>query len=108
MLEIMRNIVLFVGWPILVAGSVFIFVKGKGVYSMVKGSLIGKISKTLVYTMLVGMYSLGIVSTFFLYCSNLSTAMYVVIPVFIVWAINFFMAIKVLTYATNEAKKMSQ
>ncbi|PIZ96133.1 MAG: hypothetical protein COX80_02280 [Candidatus Magasanikbacteria bacterium CG_4_10_14_0_2_um_filter_33_14] len=103
----MRNIVLFVGWPILVAGSVFIFIKGKGVYGMVKGSLIGKISKTLVYTMLVGMYSLGIVATFFLYCS-LETALYVVIPVFIIWAINFFMAIKVLTYATNEAKKMSQ
>ena len=29
MLETMRNIVLFVGWPILVAGSVFIFIKGK-------------------------------------------------------------------------------
>ena len=107
MLEIMRNVILFVGWPILVAGSVFIFIKGKGVYGMVKGSLIGKISKTLVYTMLIEMYSLGIVSTFFLYCS-LKTAFYVVIPVFVVWFINFIMAVKVLNYATNEAKKMAQ
>ena len=107
MLEIMRNIILFVGWPILVAGSVFIFVKGKGVYSMVKGSLIGKLSKTLVYTMLVEMYSLGIVATFFLYCS-LRTALYVVIPVFVIWFINFIVAVKVLTYATGEVKKMAQ
>ncbi|PIY93364.1 MAG: hypothetical protein COY69_02015 [Candidatus Magasanikbacteria bacterium CG_4_10_14_0_8_um_filter_32_14] len=102
----MRNVILFVGWPILVVGSVFIFIKGKGVYGLVKGSLIGKISKTLVYTMLVEMYSLGIVATFFLYYS-LKIALYVVIPVFIVWFINFVVAVKVLTYATDEAKKMA-
>ncbi|EKE07276.1 MAG: hypothetical protein ACD_18C00131G0001 [uncultured bacterium] len=103
----MRNIILFVGWPVLVAGSIYVFVKGKGVYSLVKGSLIGKLSKTLVYTMLIEMYSLGVVATFFLYCS-LESALYVVIPVFVVWFINFLIAVKVLNYATAEVKKMAQ
>jgi len=107
MLETMRNIILFVGWPVLVAGSIYVFVKGKGVYSLVKGSLIGKLSKTLVYTMLIEMYSLGVVATFFLYCS-LESALYVVIPVFVVWFINFLIAVKVLNYATAEVKKMAQ
>ena len=58
-----RSIVLMIGWPVLIAGSLYLFIKGKHVYNLVKGSLVGKVVRILVYTMMVEMYSLGIVCT---------------------------------------------
>lgn len=37
-----RGLILGIGWPVLIAGSIYLFVKGRGVYKLVKGSLIGK------------------------------------------------------------------
>lgn len=67
MLKIMRTLILAIGWPILVIGSIYLFYRGRKVYSLVKGSLVGRITRTLVITMLVGMYSLGIVSTAYMF-----------------------------------------
>lgn len=100
-----RNLILFIGWPILIGGSVYLFIQGKKVYELVKGSLVGKISKALVYTMLIEMYSLGIVCTAFMFCDP--KAVYIVFPVFFVWFIVFIWTMKVLINATKEVKKMT-
>ncbi|MFA6391728.1 MAG: hypothetical protein WCW66_03165 [Patescibacteria group bacterium] len=105
-LELMRNVILFIGWPILIGGSIYIFVKGRSVYQLVKGSLVGKITKVLVYTMLVEMYSLGIVSTAYMFEN--AKGVYWVLPVFAGWFVTFVWTLKALKSAGEEAKKITQ
>ena len=99
------TIILVVGWPVLIIGSIYLFIKGRHVYSLVKGSLVGKVVRILVYTMMVEMYSLGIVSTGFMYCSP--RGIYIVIPVFLVWFIMFIITMKVLMNAEREARALT-
>jgi len=107
-MEIMiRNIVLIIGWPVLVAGSIYLIIKGGVVYKLVKGSLVGKVTKVLVISMLVGMYSLGIVATALMYADE-NTGVWVVLPIFFAWFITFVWSLKVLVKAGNEAKKLSE
>jgi len=103
--KIIMTIILAVGWPILIIGSIYLFIKGKHIYSLVKGSLVGKVVKVLVSTMMVQMYSLGIVCTAFMYCDVRS--LNIVIPVFIVWGIMFIWTMKVLMNAEKEARKIT-
>ena len=105
MIEFMRNLILIIGWPVLVIGSILLFVRGRAVFEMMKGSLVGKIAKTLVITMLVGMYCLGIVATFYLFASD--SAVYVVFPVFIAWFITFVMSLVILKKAKEETEKLA-
>lgn len=102
----LRAIILVVGWPVLVIGSIFILLKGRAVFNLVKGSLIGKVTQALVYTMLIEMYSLGIVATALMFC-NLEIGIYVVLPVFLVWGVVFIWSLKVLNYAQKEATKLA-
>jgi len=101
-----RTIVLAVGWPVLVIGSIYLLVKGKAVYQMVKGSLVGKVTKVLVISMLVGMYSLGVVATFLMFCDQ-ETGVWVVLPIFLAWFITFVWSLKVLAQAQKETQKMA-
>jgi hypothetical protein len=100
-----RNLILIIGWPILIAGSVYLFVKGRAVYQMVKGSLIGKLTKVLVMTILVEMYSLGIVTTTLMLADQ--RGIYLGLPVFLVWFIVFILTLKVLRDARKEVEKMT-
>jgi len=103
-LIMMRNLILGIGWPVLIGGSIYLFLKGQSVYSMVKDALIGKITKTLVFTMLIEMYSLGIVCTAYMLESPNST--YLVFFIFLIWFIVFISSLKVLMKAEAEIKKM--
>ncbi|MBU4511852.1 hypothetical protein KKD19_01215 [Patescibacteria group bacterium] len=99
-----KILVLIIGWPVLVFLSIYIFFKGRHVYKLVSGSMIGKIIKVLVYTMLVNTSSLGILST--LYINTDPGGIYIVLTVFIVWFIVFIWALKILNQAQKEAKKI--
>ena len=103
--DFIRNLILIIGWPVLVFGSVMLFIRGRAVFVLVKGSLVGKITKTLVITMLVSMYSLGIVATFYLFSCDFSV--YIVLPVFIAWFITFAMSFVTLKKAKEETEKLS-
>lgn len=103
--NLIMTIILAVGWPVLIIGSIYLFLKGKHVYSLVKGSLVGKVVKILVYTMMVEMYSLGAVSTGFMYCSP--RGLYIVIPVFVIWFAMFIITMKVLMNAESEARALT-
>jgi len=98
-------VLLAVGWPVLIIGSIYLFLKGRHVYALVKGSLVGKVVKILVYTMMIEMYSLGIVSTGFMFCSQ--KGIYVVLPIFTVWFIMFVITMKVLMNAEREARALT-
>ena len=103
--NLIMTIILVIGWPVLIIGSIYLFIKGKHVYTLVKGSLVGKVIRVLVYTMMVEMYSLGIVSTGFMYCSI--KGIYIVIPVFLVWFIMFIITMKVLMKSEREARALT-
>lgn len=103
--NLMMIIILGVGWPVLIIGSIYLFIKGKHVYALVKGSLVGKVVRILVITMMIEMYSLGIVSTGFMYCST--KGVYVVLPIFLVWFIMFVLTMKVLMKAEQEARALT-
>lgn len=100
-----RNIILLIGWPVLIAGSIYIFFKGRHVYNMVKGSLVGKVVRILVLTMIVEMYSLGAIATAYIFTSEKSV--FVVLPIFAVWFIVFIITMKVLINAEREAKALT-
>lgn len=104
-LPMIRDLILGIGWPVLVIGSVYLFVKGRGVYRLVKGSLIGKLTKVLVLTILVEMYSLGIVTTALMFCDE--RGIYLGLPVFLVWFIVFILTLKVLGDTRKEVDKMT-
>ncbi|MDO8592625.1 MAG: hypothetical protein Q7R92_02520 [bacterium] len=104
-LTLIRSLILIIGWPILIGGSILLFVRGRAVYKLVKGSLVGKIAMVLVYTMLVEMYSLGIVSTAYMFSD--SKSVYLVLPVFLAWFAVFVWSLRVLIAAGQEAKKIS-
>ena len=105
-LNTVRTIILVIGWPVLMAGSAYLFIKGRQVYEMVRGSMIGKITKALVITMMVEMYSLGIVTTAFMY-ENVQKGVIIGIPVFVIWFIMFVWSMKTLIAARNEIHKMN-
>ncbi|MFH1822245.1 MAG: hypothetical protein ABH830_00930, partial [Patescibacteria group bacterium] len=106
MLIMIRNIILAIGWPVLLIGSIYLIIKGKDVYKLVKGSMIGEVTRALVISMLVGMYSLGIVATALMFCELKGT--YLVLPIFLLWFITFVWSLKVLIKAQKEAKKLTQ
>jgi len=103
--DMIKTLILGVGWPVLITGSIYIFIKGRGVYQLVKGSLIGKLTRTLVLTVLVEMYSLGIVCTGFMFCDERSV--FLILPVFAIWFVVFVATLKVLRDARSEAEKIT-
>lgn len=99
-------VILAIGWPVLIIGSIYLFIKGQHVYVLVKGSLVGKVVRILVYTMMVEMYSLGVVSTGFMFYSV--KGIYFVLPVFFIWFIMFVATMKVLMNAEKEARALTK
>lgn len=102
MLGGIRDIVIFVGWPILVFASILIFVKGRHIYHLVRNSLVGKVTKALVYSLLVNLSSLGIICTLYIFSD--SNAVKVVLPVLVVWLIVFIWTLRTIMQAEREAR----
>lgn len=105
-LDMIRDFILGVGWPVLIAGSIYLFVKGRSVYKLVKGSLIGKLTKILVLTILVEMYSLGIVTTTLMLVDQ--RGIYLGLPIFTIWFVVFILTLKVLRDARKEVENMTK
>lgn len=106
MLMVIRNIILGVGWPLLIAGSVIVFTTGKDVYQHVAAGLIGKVTKTFVVSMIVGMYSLGIVATVLMFADVKYT--WLIIPVFGVWFWSFVKSLLAIRSAKQEIDDMTK
>lgn len=91
-------------WLILLIGSIYIFLRGTKLYKLVKGSLIGKITRVLVIALLLEMYSFGVMIAFFML--NNEKSLFIVLPVFLIWFIAFISSLKVLMLAEQEIKKI--
>lgn len=103
-LSIIRTLVLIIIWPLLIIGSLYIDIKGRKVYELVKGSLVGKVTRVLVFTMLVAMHSLGLIGTVYMFSDT--RGIYLVVPLFLILALIFGWALKVLLETQKEAKKI--
>ncbi len=101
-----RTIILGIGWPVLVIGSVYLIVSGGKVYKLLKGSLVGRVTKVLVISMLVGMYSLGAIATFYMFADE-QTGVWVSLVVFGVWFITFVWSLRVLHSARKETEQLT-
>ncbi|MBN2015293.1 HAMP domain-containing histidine kinase [Candidatus Dojkabacteria bacterium] len=66
--QILKYLILGIGWPVLILMSVLIVKRGYSFYSSLKGTVIGKLIIPTVFGWLFGMYSLGIVSTAYMIC----------------------------------------
>ena len=84
MFEMIRFLILAIGWPVLIAGSVIITVKAHNFYQKTNKLALGRLILAQTVGILVSMYSLGIVATAFMFC-NVENGTKVVLPIFLVW-----------------------
>lgn len=104
--ESMRSAIIYVGWPILILGSFLFIMEAYRFYKKTNKLALGKLILTQTISILIGMYSLGIVSTIYMFC-NLETGVKVVMPIFMVW----FLVMAALYYISrrwrNEAANIN-
>lgn len=99
-----RDITIIVGWPLLVFGCIYVFVKGRQVYQLVKDSLVGKLTKALVYMILVNLSTFGIVCTVYVFADP--KGLYIVGPVFAVWFVVLVWTLRTIVQADKETRKL--
>lgn len=85
-MELLRNLILAIGWPVLIIGSIFIMNTALRFYRNVGRTVIGKLVVWMVIGWLVSMYSLGVTATAFMLI-NLERGVPIVFPIFILWFI---------------------
>src|SRR3989338_3978020 len=103
-LETLRTIILSVGWPVLVVGSIFIAIQGWLFYESLKGSIFARLVLPSVFGWLVTMYSLGVTATF--YMVNDVSGATIVLPIFLVWFVTFVTLLAVTFRWSKEAVKL--
>ncbi len=103
-LETLRTVILGVGWPILIIGSIFIAIQGWLFYESLKGSVFARLVLPSVFGWLVTMYSLGVTATF--YMVNDVSGTRIVLPIFLVWFVTFVALILVTFRWSKEAVKL--
>lgn len=84
-LEIIRTLILAIGWPVLIIGSIFILRLALKFYKGVHKTPMGKLVLMMSINQIISMYALALVATGLLRV-NLETGVFLVLPVFLVWA----------------------
>ena len=106
-MEIIRSFVLFLGWPILFIGSLFLFYRTYRFYLAVSRNVWGKLILIMVIGWLLTMYSLGLVSTIFMLVS-LKSGTLTVLPIFGVWFITMIMITRIVLRWNKEAVSVNK
>lgn len=90
--SLIRDIILIIGWPLLVSVSSLIVFRGYRFNKGVEGNPLGALILRLMWALVITMFSLGVVATFFMFYSPV-VGVYIVLPIFIVW---FFSIVTIL------------
>lgn len=101
-LTLARTLILAVGWPLLIVGSVFMLRATFVFYRGVKRGVIGKLVFLMAVVQAVSMYVLAVFATALL-LTDLSVGVAVVLPGFFVWSIVFVIALVVTSRWGKEA-----
>ena len=88
-LELIRTFILIIGWPILIAGSIYLTIVSIKFYQNIGKTVFGKLVLAMVLGWFVSMYSLGITATAYMF-AEAQSGIIVVIPIFIIWFITMF------------------
>ena len=91
-MEHLRAIILFIGWPVLILGSIYAMVLAIRFWRAVGRVVIGKLVLAMIVGWLISMYSLGITATAYMF-TDIANGVAVVFPVFIVWFITMVIII---------------
>ncbi|MFC1495794.1 ATP-binding protein [Candidatus Margulisiibacteriota bacterium] len=105
-LEIIRNVILMIGWPALAAGSILLLYLSYKFYLDVNKVIFGKLVLIMTGGWLFTMYCLGIVATVAMFL-NVTVGVFVVLPIFIVWAITIVILSASVIAWTKEAVKIN-
>ena len=84
--EIIMSLILYIGWPILIIGSINIAYQAWVFYTKMGSTPIAKLVSVFAISTIVTMYSLGLVSTMFMMTNTADGVLYV-LPVFSIWFI---------------------
>lgn len=93
---ILRALILSIGWPVLIVGSVMLSVLGWRFAKATEGTIFAKLVFPTVLGWLVTMYILGVTATFYMLDVPYKGTL-IVFPVFIIW----FIAFSVLVWITH-------
>ncbi len=100
-LELLRAVILLVGWPLLIVGALYIFYNAYNFYKAVNSTPIAKLVPIFAITTIITMISLGLVSTYYM-MSDLEDGVRHVLPIFIIW---FVLMMLILIYSHRMDKK---
>lgn len=99
--DTLRTFIIGFGWPVLIFTSIYILVKSWLFYQKVKESPFGKLVLASSAGWLITMYSLGIVSTFYLFRDV--SAVRIIFPVFLAWFTTIVIILHVTIRWSKEA-----
>ncbi|OGZ44863.1 MAG: hypothetical protein A3J54_00355 [Candidatus Ryanbacteria bacterium RIFCSPHIGHO2_02_FULL_45_13b] len=102
--EILRTFLISIGWIALICASIFIFIKSWLFYWETKGSPFGKLVAAAHAGWLITMYSLGLVSTFYLFRDI--SSLRIIFPIFVVWFVTLIILLYVTMRWSNEASTL--
>lgn len=105
-LETIRTAILATGWPLLIAGSIYILTKAWLFYDESKGSLLARLVFPSTLGWLVTMYSLGIVATFYMF--DHLRGVFVVLPIFLIWFATFVFILTITLRWSKEASALQK
>jgi two-component system sensor histidine kinase VicK len=106
-MEMLRNVVLLIGWPLLLGGSIFLLIRSYKFYKEVQKNVWGKLVMAMVTGWLITMYSLAIVSTSYVLTDS-TRGIYVVLPIFGLWFITMVLIVRIVLMWDNQAAKLSK
>lgn len=90
--EIIRDLILISGWPILIISSIFMSIKLFSFCMSENNVVLKRLIFILVIGLLVSMYGLAVVATVFM-INSVVLGVLVVLPVFIVWIPSIFIVL---------------
>lgn len=106
-MEFFRNAVLLLGWPMLLCGSIFLFLRSLKFYNEVQKNVWGKLVLAMVTGWLITMYSLAIVSTAYM-LRHPDEGMYTVLPIFVLWFITMVLIVRIVVMWNGQAAGLSK
>lgn len=106
-LELARTLILVVGWPILIIGSILMFRGAFAFYRNTQKTAFGKLVLFMMVNQIVSMYVIAVTATAFLY-ANLAVGVAVVLPVFVAWFTVFVVVAWVVMKLGKEAIEINK
>lgn len=101
----LRAVILVIGWPVLIVGSVILFFMGWRFAKATKGTIFARLVFPTVLGWLVTMYILGITASFYMFDAPRKGPL-VVFPIFLVWFVTFIALARITRRWSLEAIKV--